>query len=72
MEKVRAWCGQPSDQGRLKNRTELLRGRRGAERKGRDGERRKGERPPKYFGVERRVVAGRLQRTLVRVASVTL
>jgi len=22
MEKVRAWCGQPSDRGRLKNRTE--------------------------------------------------
>ena len=22
MEKVRPWCGQPSDQGRLKNRTE--------------------------------------------------
>ena len=22
MEKVRAWCGQPSDPGRLKNRTE--------------------------------------------------
>ena len=21
MEKVRPWCGQPSDQGRLKNRT---------------------------------------------------
>jgi len=24
MEKVRPWCGQPSDRGRLKNRTELL------------------------------------------------
>ena len=23
MEKVRPWCGQPSDRGRLKNRTEL-------------------------------------------------
>jgi len=22
MEKVRPWCGQPSDRGRLKNRTE--------------------------------------------------
>jgi len=22
MEKVRPWCGQPSDQGRLKNRTD--------------------------------------------------
>ena len=22
MEKVRSWCGQPSDRGRLKNRTE--------------------------------------------------
>ena len=22
MDKVRPWCGQPSDQGRLKNRTE--------------------------------------------------
>jgi len=22
MEKVRTWCGQPSDRGRLKNRTE--------------------------------------------------
>ena len=25
MEKVRPWCGQPSDQGRLKNRTEWYR-----------------------------------------------
>jgi len=25
MEKVRPWCGQPSDRGRLKNRTEQLR-----------------------------------------------
>jgi len=25
MEKVRPWCGQPSDRGRLKNRTEALR-----------------------------------------------
>ena len=24
MEKVRPWCGQPSDRGRLRNRTELL------------------------------------------------
>jgi len=24
MEKVCPWCGQPSDQGRLKNRTELM------------------------------------------------
>jgi len=24
MEKVRPWCGQPSDRGRLKNRTEQL------------------------------------------------
>jgi len=24
MEKVRPWCGQPSDQGRLKNRTEQV------------------------------------------------
>jgi len=24
MEKVRSWCGQPSDQGRLKNRTEQV------------------------------------------------
>jgi len=24
MEKVRPWCGQPSDRGRLKNRTERL------------------------------------------------
>ena len=24
MEKVRSWCGQPSDRGRLKNRTEQL------------------------------------------------
>jgi len=24
MEKVRPWCGQPSDRGRLKNRTEPL------------------------------------------------
>ena len=24
MEKVRAWCGQPSDRGRLKNRTEQV------------------------------------------------
>ena len=24
MEKVRPWCGQPSDQGRLKNRTGLI------------------------------------------------
>ena len=24
MEKARPWCGQPSDRGRLKNRTELL------------------------------------------------
>ena len=23
MEKVRPWCGQPSDRGRLKNRTEV-------------------------------------------------
>jgi len=23
MEKVRPWCGQPSDRGRLKNRTSL-------------------------------------------------
>ena len=26
MEKVRPWCGQPSDRGQLKNRTELLDG----------------------------------------------
>jgi len=25
MEKVRPWCGQPSDRGRLRNRTELKR-----------------------------------------------
>ena len=25
MEKVRPWCGQPSDRGRLKNRTEQYR-----------------------------------------------
>jgi len=25
MEKVRPWCGQPSDQGRLRNRTEQIR-----------------------------------------------
>ena len=25
MEKVRPWCGRPSDRGRLKNRTELQR-----------------------------------------------
>ena len=24
MDKVRPWCGQPSDRGRLKNRTELV------------------------------------------------
>ena len=24
MEKVRPWCGQPSDRGRLKNRTEQI------------------------------------------------
>jgi len=24
MEKVRSWCGQPSDRGRLKNRTDLI------------------------------------------------
>ena len=24
MEKVRLWCGQPSDRGRLKNRTEQI------------------------------------------------
>ena len=24
MEKVRPWCGQPSDRGRLRNRTEQL------------------------------------------------
>ena len=24
MEKVRPWCGQPSDRGRLKNRTEQV------------------------------------------------
>ena len=24
MEKVRPWCGQPSDRGRLKNRTEMF------------------------------------------------
>jgi len=24
MEKVRPWCGQPSDRGRLKNRTEPM------------------------------------------------
>ena len=24
MDKVRLWCGQPSDRGRLKNRTELV------------------------------------------------
>jgi len=24
MEKVRPWCGQPSDRGRLRNRTEHL------------------------------------------------
>ena len=24
MEKVRPWCGQPSDRGRLKNRTEYV------------------------------------------------
>jgi len=24
MEKVRPWCGQPSDRGRLRNRTDLL------------------------------------------------
>jgi len=23
MEKVRPWCGQPSDRGRLKNRTDM-------------------------------------------------
>ena len=23
MEKVRPWCGQPSDRGRLKNRTDI-------------------------------------------------
>jgi len=28
MEKVRPWCGQPSDLGRLRNRTELLEPRR--------------------------------------------
>jgi len=28
MEKVRPWCGQPSDRGRLKNRTEQAQGRR--------------------------------------------
>jgi len=27
MEKVRPWCGQPTDQGRLKNRTALALGR---------------------------------------------
>ena len=27
MEKVRLWCGQPTDRGRLKNRTELTRHR---------------------------------------------
>jgi len=26
MEKVRPWCGQPSDRGRLKNRTEPAKG----------------------------------------------
>ena len=24
MEKIRPWCGQPSDRGRLKNRTEQI------------------------------------------------
>jgi len=24
MEKVRLWCGQPSDRGRLKNRTDVV------------------------------------------------
>ena len=28
MEKVRPWCGQPSDRGRLRNRTEERRGHR--------------------------------------------
>ena len=36
-EKVRPWCSQPSDRGRLKNRTELLTGGRGGEeRKGKE------------------------------------
>jgi len=26
MEKVRPWCGQPSDRGRLRNRTEQMMG----------------------------------------------
>ena len=34
MEKVRPWCGQPSDRGRLKNRTELEATSKGKERRG--------------------------------------
>jgi len=34
MEKVRPWCGQPSDRGRLKNKTELEATSKGKERRG--------------------------------------